>query len=504
MRRIVMHLSVSVMLILVLSGISSGCFAQDAAGSIPFKKYLYVQPNIGASQYFGDLNYDNIYNKHPKIGFGGVLGFQLNPLLGFRAQVLKTTLYSERDDKDRKFSSDMLDGSMQATININELTGWYKEKRLINLYLFGGVGYNSFQSKLEVLSTGSLVDEHTEKQNEIFVPLGAGISFRLNCNSSINIEYGDHGTFKNRALDFTSGVKSYDHYSYASVGLKIKLSSKDYDKDGVKDKNDLCPEISGKASLAGCPDRDNDGIADNNDDCPDAAGKPAFKGCPDSDGDGIIDTQDACPDVAGKKEFNGCPDTDNDGIPDIEDKCPDVYGVAEFMGCPDRDGDKVIDSEDLCPDVKGLAEFGGCPDTDGDGIPDNLDKCPDVPGVASNNGCPEVLASAYFEKTVNFDTDASVVFEKNIVDLDEVVAFVKENPGALISVAGFADSRESVEYNLRLSESRVDNVIKYLVDMGVKPENIEKAFFGKSNPIADNNTKEGRALNRRVEIKITK
>ena len=57
---------------------------------------------------------------------------------------------------------------------------------------------------------------------------------------------------------------------------------------------------------------------------------------------------------------------------------------------------------------------------------------------------------------------------------------------------------------MRLSESRADYVINYLKKKGMKNANIDKSFFGKSKPIADNNTAAGRALNRRVEIQITK
>lgn len=490
--------------IVVLQLSAKKTFAQEVKTGNPFKGYLYLQPNAGVSQYYGDLNKDDLWNKNPKPGFGAALGYQISPAFGIRGQFLKTKLYSESFDRNEKFSSDLWDGALNLTLNINEIFADYNDKRFLNFYLFGGAGISSFSSKIEDFTTGAVISESAQTQNEFFVPVGAGVSLRLSNTFSINLEYGDHMTFKDNSLDLTAAGKPRDHYSYASAGLNIRFGAKDTDGDGVKDKADLCPDIPGKVELAGCPDKDDDGIADNEDACPDIAGKAEFKGCPDTDGDGIIDSEDACPTVAGKKELDGCPDKDNDGIADKDDKCPDIYGKRELVGCPDRDGDGIADNNDDCPDIKGLAKYAGCPDTDGDGIPDNKDNCPDVAGLVANNGCPEVLMGAVLQKVVYFDIDASNALAKYIIDLNEISSYMNEHPEATISVAGHTDSRESVEYNLRLSEKRADYVINYLKKKGMKSMKIDKSFFGKSKPVADNSTSEGRALNRRVEIRITK
>jgi len=86
--------------------------------------------------------------------------------------------------------------------------------------------------------------------------------------------------------------------SMIMVGLQFNLGGKDTDNDGVKDKDDACPEVAGLEQFDGCPDSDGDGIQDSEDSCPDEAGLAAFNGCPDSDGDGFPDKEDLCPDVA--------------------------------------------------------------------------------------------------------------------------------------------------------------------------------------------------------------
>lgn len=89
--------------------------------------------------------------------------------------------------------------------------------------------------------------------------------------------------------------------------------------------------------------------------------------CPalDDDKDGILNKDDVCPLVAGIAEEKGCPakDSDADGIFDHKDKCPTVAGIAELEGCPAKDGDAdgIPDHKDRCPDVAGVADNAGCP-----------------------------------------------------------------------------------------------------------------------------------------------
>jgi outer membrane protein OmpA-like peptidoglycan-associated protein len=252
---------------------------------------------------------------------------------------------------------------------------------------------------------------------------------------------------------------------------------------------------------------DGDGIADMDDKCPDVKGLPALQGCPDRDGDGITDADDRCPDVAGLATLKGCPDKDKDGIADIDDDCPDVAGLAKFNGCPDTDGDGIMDKEDACPTVPGTVALKGCPDKDGDGVGDAEDKCPDVSGTVANFGCPEPEVKKLeleLNKLVHFNTAQSEVLSKYTKDLDEVVTVLNANPEVKLSVEGHADEVGSEEYNMGLSEKRSDYVINYLVKKGIAKDRLTKKFFGKTTPVANNDTEEGRAMNRRVEIKTIK
>lgn len=201
-------------------------------------------------------------------------------------------------------------------------------------------------------------------------------------------------------------------------------------------------------------------------------------------------------------------DRDHDGVPDKDDHCPDVPGLAALQGCPDSDGDGIADAVDACPDKAGPAKFQGCPDTDGDGIPDNLDRCPTVKGVESMKGCPEVTEKTkkLFEKALNgiqFETGKSVIKKTSFPILDQVVTVMNENPSYDLEIHGHTDSQGDAAKNQKLSEERAAAVRTYLVGKGVAEKRLQSFGHGATMPVADNATAAGRALNRRVEFKVT-
>jgi outer membrane protein OmpA-like peptidoglycan-associated protein len=265
-----------------------------------------------------------------------------------------------------------------------------------------------------------------------------------------------------------------------------------------------------KLSFGG-QDTDGDGIYDKYDECPDEPGLEEFNGCPDNDSDGIPDKDDACPNTPGLAEFNGCADTDGDGIDDTKDECPEEAGTAANNGCPDSDNDGLVDKSDDCPNEAGPSANNGCPwpDTDGDGVLDKDDQCPDTAGTTANNGCPEVTEEVQNElneyaKTINFDTGKSSITEDSQEALEAILTILDEYPNARFTVEGHTDSVGRAESNKKLSNDRATAVYDYLKSNGVSSSRLEVKGFGEEKPIADNNTKAGRAKNRRVEINLIK
>lgn len=240
----------------------------------------------------------------------------------------------------------------------------------------------------------------------------------------------------------------------------------------------------------------------------------------DRDGDGIVNKKDECPDEAGPVENNGCPwpDKDSDEVLDKDDKCPDEAGPAENNGCPwpDTDNDEVLDKDDQCPNKAGDPENNGCPwpDADNDGILDKDDKCPQEQGTVANNGCPEVEEPKVTEnvqktlneyaKTVLFNYGKSSIKQESTAVLNDILNILKEYPTARFVIEGHTDSSGSQLTNQRLSDSRANSVMQFLIKNGVDPSRLSAIGYGENKPIADNKTKEGRKLNRRVEINLVK
>jgi outer membrane protein OmpA-like peptidoglycan-associated protein len=102
---------------------------------------------------------------------------------------------------------------------------------------------------------------------------------------------------------------------------------------------------------------------------------------------------------------------------------------------------------------------------------------------------------------VNFEFNKAILLAESKTILDEVASSLKERPDVKVEIGGHCDSVGSNAYNLKLSQKRAEAVREYLISKGVKAENLTAKGYGESMPIAPNSTAEGRAQNRRVELK---
>ena len=171
-------------------------------------------------------------------------------------------------------------------------------------------------------------------------------------------------------------------------------------------------------------------------------------------------------------------DSDADGIPDGQDACSGTPAGAKVdsKGCElDSDGDGVVDSQDSC---NGTAA----------GIKVDTSGC-EIPEVVVLHG-------------VNFVTGSDELLPESRAILDEAAASLVKHPAMIVEVAGYTDSTGSKALNERLSYRRAKSVRSYLVTRGVTPGNLTAKGFGPADPVASNNTAEGRAENRRVELHI--
>ena len=364
-------------------------------------------------------------------------------------------------------------------------------------YLFAGIASLSFNPKGE----GGVKLPNNEagayKTSEVNYLGELGIRFPVTDNLSLNLSGGVQISPNDWLDDQAKGV-SNDMFFTAMGGISYSfLTEFDSDGDGVVDSKDMCPETPAgiKVDEFGCPfDSDRDGVPDYFDEC---SGTPQGapidkKGCPlDSDGDGVPDYTDLCPDTSPGVTVDeyGCPfDSDGDGVPDYLDQCPDTPYEVEV--------DKY-----------------GCPvDEDLDGVPDYLDQCPGtLPGVqVDEKGCELVIAPPAPEVNLNqlvlssetsFEFNSTQLKSAAYPELDKLLQQMKKYPMSRWKIEGHTDNVGSEEGNIKMSQMRAESVLNYFVSRGIPQGRFEVVGLGSRQPVADNSTPEGRAKNRRVEIK---
>lgn len=242
-------------------------------------------------------------------------------------------------------------------------------------------------------------------------------------------------------------------------------------------------------------------------------GKTAAPRAADSDGDGVGDDVDRCPNTPAGIAVDsfGCElDGDRDGVVDRLDQCPDTARGAsvDARGCEvvrDADGDGVPDRRDRCPDSPAGArvDANGCQfDTDADGVVDRLDRCPDTPAGTrvDSRGCP--LQQEIRLEGVYFETNSAQLRADAVQRLDQAVQTLRLNKDLEIEVAGYTDSSGAASYNQQLSQRRAEAVRDYLASHGVDAGRLSARGYGESDPVASNTSREGRAQNRRVVLRV--
>ena len=338
----------------------------------------------------------------------------------------------------------------------------------ISVFLGAGWAYNQFKN-------GSSV---TENGVGGLAGLQLRLTHRLAIRGDLTADY---------MLDHAISADPNVHLG-AQVGASLLLfaGSKDRDKDGVENDADLCADTpSGtRVEATGCPDADGDRVADQIDRC---AGTPAGStvdalGCTDADGDGVVDPQDRCfgTPAGVAVDATGCPmDADRDGVPDVSDRCAGTAaGVAvNETGCPiptDADADGVLDADDRCP----ASPAGGAVDA---------------------SGCPVV--GAIVLEGVSFLSGSAQLTLDSQGPLNEAASRLAERPDLRVVIEGHTDNVGDREANIRLSRARADAVRAYFISKGIAAARMTTVGFGPDQPVASNATPEGRAQNRRVQVR---
>ncbi len=234
----------------------------------------------------------------------------------------------------------------------------------------------------------------------------------------------------------------------------------------------------------------------------------------DTDGDGIEDRRDKCPGTLPGVVVDkaGCAlDSDGDGVADGRDDCPrtprSAIGFVDIFGCPvDSDFDGVPDFRDTClasPAGAAVDEY-GCPiDGDSDGVYDGRDDCPNTAlGIeVDTRGCIDI---AFLRDTMRINIDyQSGSFEVDLRTRERLQPLIRKLlilDEVNVAIQGFTDNIGSAEANQSLSQKRANRMRDWLVTEGIAIERLTAVGKGETNFIASNQTADGRALNRRIEL----
>ncbi len=143
-------------------------------------------------------------------------------------------------------------------------------------------------------------------------------------------------------------------------------------------------------------------------------------------------------------------------------------------------------------------------DEDADGVPDDLDLCVgSAPGQAVDFiGCPQ--GEAIILTGIRFRTGSSALAESSKLRLADNAAVLRQHSKVQVQVIGHTDSVGSEANNLRLSQRRAESVRTFLVSQGLAADQVSAKGLGETQPIASNKTADGRASNRRVELRVVR
>ncbi len=191
-------------------------------------------------------------------------------------------------------------------------------------------------------------------------------------------------------------------------------------------------------------------------------------------------------------------------VDDVDDAARAAAIAGGYDACPD-----------LPEDLDGIEDEDGCPegDVDNDGVLDYLDRCPDeqetINGFQDDDGCADEGPAQIVIEDGRLTILETILFEPNSAKLDrrsdrimEQIALTlrKHKEIERLEIGGHTDITGPRPFNMRLSRERARSVRQYLLEHGIKPERLSARGYGPDKPIADNETEEGRTLNRRVEF----
>jgi outer membrane protein OmpA-like peptidoglycan-associated protein len=476
----------------------------------------------GANMWINDLN-------QRKIGLNGEVMLRYGINKYFAAGIV--TGYEDlRAGQDPVYPLELPNDFLRLNAIPASLVGWVNllPDKSTSPYVYAGVGLMFFN---RVNGSGDFVP-NSEFNTSFYVPLGLGFEAFQSKKLSLAMDIGMR--FTNDETDAFS-FNNADSYVTAKAGINFyfgRSGSEDGDNDGLTDDEErklgTNPEIA---------DTDRDGLRDgdevnlfttdplkidpDDDGLADGEEVLKYKTDPfksDTDGDKISDSEEALnyntdplkPDTDGDSlndgdeilTYNTNPlkaDTDGDGLPDWDE----IMTYTTDPNKADTDADGLTDAQE----VKQHKTDPLNADTDGDGLNDGAEVArtlnPLNPTDEPVKGPVRLeRGKAIILKGVNFPPGSATLTRESRTALEDVFLSLVLNPDLQVEIAGYTDNAGDPEVNRELSLRRAFTVKSWLVKLGIPDRRMTAVGMGERDPIATNNTPEGRTRNRRIEFHV--
>jgi OOP family OmpA-OmpF porin len=368
-------------------------------------------------------------NADVNLGYGISLRKQLGHAFGLEGNIFRGKVSGTNKDGGpgalpgiKEFETEMQYAvDLRGVVNVATVD-FLRRENSVNFFVTAGYGLVAYNPKLNGVDNKGKYGEDGDKDfiKEAYIPVGAGVKFKVSDRVSFNLGYTMHFIDGDNFDGLYAKATTKDKFSYGYAGLEFSLGSKSK------------PNLDWVNPLALMYD---------------------------------------------------------------ELKDPSLRQEVEALKT------RVSNVEQSVEALK--------KDSDGDGVADQFDKCPGTPAgtAVDGSGCPlpkvETVVAPNtgnvtgFE-TIQFEFNSSVLKTESYPTLDKLSSVLREN-GGKVTVNGYASSEGTAAYNVKLSKDRANSVKTYLVNSGVNASQVVTKGHGEANPIASNDTEEGRIQNRRVE-----